>query len=81
MYRAKNTPYAILKTAHFFAAEDREDNCPFVYNPHQRDTDKNRIGDACDAVAYSNTSTQNHSDTEGGSWSTHNMENSGTNHL
>ena len=74
-------PICYPRNCSFFAAEDREDNCPFVYNPHQRDTDKDRIGDACDKVAYSNTSTQNHSGTEGVTLSTHDMEHSGTNHL
>jgi hypothetical protein len=27
-----------------------EDNCPFTYNPDQKDKDKNRIGDACDGA-------------------------------
>src|SRR3989338_5556345 len=28
---------------------DTSDNCPFTYNPLQRDTDENLIGDACEA--------------------------------
>jgi Thrombospondin type 3 repeat len=27
---------------------NHEDNCPFVYNPRQRDTDEDGIGNACD---------------------------------
>jgi hypothetical protein len=30
------------------SVENRKDNCPFVSNPLQKDTNRNRIGDACD---------------------------------
>ncbi len=34
---------------------DTADNCPFVYNPDQQDTDNNGIGDACQLCPESNS--------------------------
>ena len=31
---------------------DINDNCPFAYNPDQKDSDSNKIGDACDSNTY-----------------------------
>lgn len=38
-------------------AVDTEDNCPFVYNPNQDDTDEDSFGDACEAPECVNTDT------------------------
>ena len=31
---------------------DMNDNCPHVYNPDQKDSDENKIGDACDSSTF-----------------------------
>jgi len=42
----------LLKDSDGDSILNNKDNCPYVYNPDQKDSNDNRIGDACDSNTF-----------------------------